>query len=166
MNDAIDIAAVAAIGAIGQPLRRKEDHRLLTGKGRFTDDFKKAGQAYAVMVRSPYPHARILQVDGARAGRMPGVLGVFGGADCLADGLAPIPHSPVPSTRYDLKLTGPGGGPIFIGPQPLLPVDKVRHVGEVVVIPGNNCQIVVDCRGSQQAVYSRQPSSLTFCACG
>src|SRR5215831_21350704 len=134
MNHAIDIAAVAAIGAIGQPLRRKEDHRLLTGKGRFTDDLSMAGQAYAVMVRSPYPHARILQVDGSRAERMPGVLGVFSGADCLADGLAPIPHSPVPSTRYDLKLIGPGGGAIFIGPQPLLPPDKVRHVGEAVAM--------------------------------
>src|SRR5437016_10355950 len=134
MNDAIDIAAVAAIGAFGQPLRRKEDHRLLTGKGRFTDDFNMAGQAYAVMVRSPYPHARIVRVESARAARMPGVLGVFGGADCLADGLAPIPHSPVPSTRYDLKLTGPDRGAVFIGPQPLLPADKVRHVGEAVAM--------------------------------
>ena len=134
MNDAIDIAAVAALGAIGRPLRRKEDHRLLTGNGRFTDDFNMAGQACAVMVRSPYPHARILQVDGTRAERVPGVLGVFSGRDCLADGLAPIPHSPVPSTRYDLKLTGPGGGAIFIGPQPLLSPDKVRHVGEAVAM--------------------------------
>src|SRR5260370_37816178 len=134
MNDAIGIAAVAAIGAIGQPLRRKEDHRLLTGKGRFTDDFNMAEQAYAVMVRSPYPHARILQVDGTRAERMPGVFGVFSGSDCLADGLAPIPHSPVPSTRYDLNLTGPGRAAIFIGPQPLLPVDKARHVGEAVAM--------------------------------
>src|ERR1700730_8011263 len=134
MNDAIDIAAVAAIGPIGRPLRRKEDHLLLTGKGRFTDDFNLAGQAFALMVRSPYPHARIVEVDGVRAKRMPGVLGVFSGADCLADGLASIPHSPVPSTRYDLKLTGPGGGAIFIGPQPLLPTDKVRHVGEAVAM--------------------------------
>src|ERR1700756_1403335 len=65
---------------------------------------------------------------------MAGVLGVFGGADCLADGLAPIPHSPVPSTRYDLKLTGPNGGAIFIGPQPLLPVDRARHVGEAIAM--------------------------------
>ena len=43
MNDAIDIDAVAAIGAIGQPVRRKEDQRLLTGNGRFTDDFSLAG---------------------------------------------------------------------------------------------------------------------------
>ena len=134
MNDAIDIDAVAAIGAIGQPVRRKEDQRLLTGNGRFTDDFSLAGQAYAVIVRSPYPHARILQVDATRARRMPGVLGVFSGRDCQADGLGPIPHSPVPSTRYDLKLTGPGGGTIFFGPQSLLPADRVRHVGEAVAM--------------------------------
>jgi len=134
MNDAIDIAAVTAISAIGKPVRRKEDQRLLTGKGRFSDDFNMIGQAYAVMVRSPYPHARILKIDMEPARRMPGVLGVFSGRDCLADGLSPIPHSPVPSTRYDLKLTGPGGSTIFIGPQPLLPVDKVRHVGEAVAM--------------------------------
>ena len=134
MNDAVDIAAVAAIGAIGRPLRRKEDQRLLTGKGRFTDDFNLACQAFAVMVRSPHPHARIVEVNAVQAKRMPGVLGVFGGADCLADRLAPIPHSPVPSTRYDLKLTGPGGGAIFIGPQPLLPLEKARHVGETVAM--------------------------------
>ena len=134
MNDAIDIEAVAALSAIGRPVRRKEDQRLLTGKGRFTDDFNMMGQAYAVMVRSPYPHARILKIDMEPARRMPGVLGVFSGRDCLADGLSPIPHSPVPATRYDLKLTGPGGSTIFIGPQPLLPVDKVRHVGEAVAM--------------------------------
>src|SRR5260370_24973467 len=100
MNDAIDIAAVAAIGTIGQPLRRKEDHRLLTGKSRLTDDFNMAEQAYAVMVRSPYPHARILQADGTRAERMPGVFGVFSGSDCLAHRLAPVPPRPRPATRY------------------------------------------------------------------
>jgi carbon-monoxide dehydrogenase large subunit len=102
MNDAIDIAAVTAISAIGQPVRRKEDQRLLTGKGRFSDDFNMAGQVYAVMVRSPHPHARILRIDKSRALAMSGVLGVFTGEDCLADGLAPIPHGPVPQTRYDM----------------------------------------------------------------
>ena len=134
MNDAIDIAALQNLGAIGQPLRRKEDQRLLTGKGRFSDDFILPGQAYAAIVRSPHPHARIGLIDMWPALAMPGVLGVFTGEDCVADGLAPIPHSPVPSTRYDMKLTGPGGGPIFIGPQMLLPSDKVRHVGEAVAI--------------------------------
>jgi aerobic carbon-monoxide dehydrogenase large subunit len=134
MNDAIDIAALQSLGAIGQPLRRKEDQRLLTGKGRFSDDFILPGQAYAAIVRSPHPHARIGLIDTRRAQAMRGVLGVFTGGDCAADGLAPIPHSPVPSTRYDMKLTGPGGGPIFIGPQMLLPSDKVRHVGEAVAL--------------------------------
>ena len=59
------------MGAIGQPLRRKEDVRLLTGKGRFSDDFSIEGQAYAVMVRSPHPHARIVRVNAAPARSMP-----------------------------------------------------------------------------------------------
>ena len=121
-------------GAIGQPLRRKEDFRLTTGRGRFSDDFSLPGQTYAAMVRSPYPHARILRINTEQARAMPGVLGVFTGADCRADGLAAIPHSPVPQTKYDMKLFGPGGGDIFIGPHVLLPADKARHVGEAVAM--------------------------------
>ena len=140
MNDTADIAnlkspgELQSLGAIGQPVRRKEDERLLTGRGRFSDDFALPGQAYAAIVRSPHPHARIVKIDAGKAMAVPGVLGVFTGEDCLADGLQPIPHTPVPSTRYDMKLTGPDGGPIFIGPQMLLPADKVRHVGEAVAM--------------------------------
>ncbi|MFZ3236869.1 MAG: xanthine dehydrogenase family protein molybdopterin-binding subunit [Stellaceae bacterium] len=130
----IELPDLKSLGAIGQPVRRKEDERLLTGRGRFSDDFTLPGQAYAAIVRSPYPHARILRVDRRRATTLPGVLGVFTGEDCAGDGLAPIPHSPVPQTRYDMKLTGPGGSPIFIGPQMLLPADRVRHVGEAVAL--------------------------------
>src|SRR5688572_14213146 len=121
-------------GAIGQPLRRKEDFRLTTGRGRFSDDFSLPGQSYAAMVRSPYPHARILRIKTEQARAMPGVLGVFTGADCLADGLNPLAHSPVPQTKYDMKLFGPGGGDVFIGPHALLPADKARHVGEAVAM--------------------------------
>ncbi len=119
---------------IGKPMPRKEDARLITGKGRFTDDFSLDGQTYAVMVRSPYPHARIVAIGAVAAKKMPGVLGVFTGADCLADKLAPIPHDPVPKTKFDMKLTGPGGGAVFIGPNALLPADKARHVGEAVAM--------------------------------
>jgi carbon-monoxide dehydrogenase large subunit len=119
---------------IGKPMPRKEDARLITGKGRFTDDFSLEGQAYAAMVRSPYPHARILAVDAARAKTMPGVLGVFTGADCAADGLKPIPHDPLPKTKFDMKLAARGGGAVFIGPHALLPADKARHVGEAVAM--------------------------------
>jgi len=87
---------------IGQPLRRKEDERLITGKGRFTDDFSLPGQAYAAMVRSPYPHARIRAIDATAAAALPGVLGVFTGAQCSEEKLGPIPHDPVPKTKYDM----------------------------------------------------------------
>jgi aerobic carbon-monoxide dehydrogenase large subunit len=119
---------------IGKPMPRKEDARLITGRGRFTDDFNLDGQAYAVMVRSPYPHARIVAIDAAAAEKMPGVLGVFTGADCAADKLGPIPHDPVPKTKFDMKLTGPNGGAVFSGPNALLPADKARHVGEAVAM--------------------------------
>ncbi|MGA8952169.1 MAG: xanthine dehydrogenase family protein molybdopterin-binding subunit, partial [Xanthobacteraceae bacterium] len=119
---------------IGKPMPRKEDARLVTGHGRFTDDFALDGQAYAAMVRSPYPHARIVAIDAARAKAMPGVLGVFTGADCAADNLKPIPHDPLPKTKFDMKLTAPGGGAVFIGPHLLLPADKARHVGEAVAM--------------------------------
>jgi carbon-monoxide dehydrogenase large subunit len=123
-----------AFKAIGQPLRRKEDLRLLAGEGRFADDMRAARMAHAAMVRSPYPHARIVSIDVSLARAVPGVLAVLTGEDCRADRLGPIPHEPVPSTKYDLKLTAPGGGAVFIGPHALLPCDKARHVGEAVAM--------------------------------
>jgi carbon-monoxide dehydrogenase large subunit len=119
---------------IGKPMPRKEDERLVTGRGRFTDDFNIDGQAYAAMVRSPFPHARILAIEADRAKAMPGVLGVYTGADCAADNLKPIPHDPLPKTKYDMRLAAPGGGAVFIGPHLLLPADKARHVGEAVAM--------------------------------
>lgn len=123
----------ALLKAIGKPIRRKEDERLITGRGQFTDDFRFEGQTYAVMVRSPHPHAKIVKVEKDRALAMPGVLGVFDGLDLAADNLKPIPHDPLPKTKFDMKLTAPGGeGSVFIGPHLFLPVDRARHVGEAV----------------------------------
>jgi carbon-monoxide dehydrogenase large subunit len=119
---------------IGQPLPRTEDSRLLTGRGQFTDDFRLPGQTYAAIVRSPYAHAHIGQIDTTSAKKMPGVLGIFTGADCAADNLGAIPHDPLPKTRYDMKLHGPGGGDVFFGPHVLLPTDKARHVGEAIAM--------------------------------
>ena len=96
MNDVIKLPDSTSLGAIGQPLRRKEDERLLTGRGRFSDDFTLLGQTYAAVVRSPHPHARIVEIDTRRALAMPGVLGILTGQDCAADGLSAIPHNPVP----------------------------------------------------------------------
>ncbi len=125
----------ALLKAIGKPVRRKEDERLITGRGQFTDDFRFDGQTYAVIVRSPHPHARIKAVGKTRALEMPGVLGIFDGKDLIADGVKPVPHNPVPSTKYDMKLTAPDGTRnVFIGPHMLLPADKARHVGEAVAM--------------------------------
>jgi len=131
--------------AVGRPLPRKEDLRLITGKGRFTDDFSLPGQAWAAMVRSPHPHARIVAIDESAALAMPGVLAVYTGADCARDRLGHIPHNPVPSTQYDMKLTAPGGGEVFIGDNRLLPDDRVRHVGEALAM------VVAETRDQAQA---------------
>src|SRR5207344_1648333 len=104
MNEQMTFPAGTAFGSIGHPIRRKEDARLLIGKGRFTDDFSLEGQTFSAMVRSPYPHARIVRVDTGAAKAMPGVLLVLTGADCKADALKPIPHSAVPATNFDMKL--------------------------------------------------------------
>ncbi|MGD9880649.1 MAG: hypothetical protein AB7U95_10965, partial [Reyranella sp.] len=66
---------------IGQPVRRFEDVRLLTGKGRFQDDQSLARQAYAVFVDSPHAHAAIRSISTEAASRAPGVIAVFTGAD-------------------------------------------------------------------------------------
>ena len=124
----------SAIKNIGRPIPRKEDQRLLTGQGRFTDDFSDDGQAHMAVVRSSVPHATITKVDTALAGQMPGVLGIFTGDDAAADGLGPIPHNPLPKTKYDMKLTGPGGTAVFIGPHHVLARDKIRFVGEPIAI--------------------------------
>ncbi len=127
--------AEVLLKAIGKPVRRKEDARLITGKGRFTDDFAFEGQTFAAMARSPHPHARILAIHKDSVLDMPGVLGVFTGQDLIDDGLKPIPHDPLPKTKFDMKLTAPGGGrDVFIGPHMLLPADRARHVGEAVAM--------------------------------
>src|SRR5262245_55550341 len=120
--------------SIGKPMVRNEDARLTTGRGRFSDDFSADGQAYAVMLRSPHPHARIHRIDAGRAKAMPGVLGVFTGADCLADTPPAIPHGPLPEATYHMKLPAAGGGEVSIRPHMLLPTDKTRHVGEAVAM--------------------------------
>jgi len=119
---------------IGQPKKRKEDFRLITGQGNFSDDFAAPGQLYAVMVRSPFPHARIGTINKAPVLEMEGVHLVVTGTDCQAAGMEGIPHNPIPKTDNDLKLRGPNDSDIFIGPHIPLPTDKVRHVGEAVAM--------------------------------
>ncbi|MEM7250547.1 MAG: xanthine dehydrogenase family protein molybdopterin-binding subunit [Pseudomonadota bacterium] len=119
---------------IGQPIRRVEDQRLLTGDGTFSDDVSLPGQVYAAMVRSPIAHGYLKKVDATRALTLDGALAVLTSQDCEALGIAGIDHKPVPSTRYDLKLRAPNDGSIVIPPHLPLPRDRVRFVGEAVAI--------------------------------
>ena len=118
---------------IGKPLPRKEDARLITGRGRFSDDFSPAARsrrrwcARRIRMRASSRRLRRRERDARRARRLH-----RGGLS--ADGLKPIPHDPLPKTKYDMKLTAPGGGAVFIGPHLLLPADKARHVGEAVAM--------------------------------
>src|SRR4030095_13841840 len=117
---------------IGQPVRRAEDRRLITGRGHYSDDVTLPRQAYAAFVRSPHAHARIQRIDLHAAQAVPGVLAVFTGAD--ADELAGIPHRPVPTNPHEVPLRSRDGSAFFVAPHPPLPVDRVRCVGEPVAM--------------------------------
>jgi aerobic carbon-monoxide dehydrogenase large subunit len=117
---------------IGDNVRRKEDLRLVTGRGCYSDDFNFPGQAYAALVRSPHAHALIRSIDATAARTMPGVLAVLTGQDALADGLKRIPHLAAPGTPPDVVLKNRDGSPVPVAPHPVLPADRVRHVGQAV----------------------------------
>src|ERR1700689_2466421 len=125
----------AATGSgIGQPVRRREDFRLVRGGGRYTADENLPGQVYAVMVRSPHAHARIRAIATEEARAAPGVLAVLTGADFVADGLKPIPHKPWSPHPAETPLVNHGGAAPFEAPHFPLPVDKARFAGEAVAM--------------------------------
>ena len=119
---------------IGSDVRRKEDLRLVTGAGCFSDDVNLPGQAYAVMVRSPHAHARIRSIETTRARAIDGVLAMLTGADLLADGLEPIPHRPMLRGAPDITLRNRDDSEASTTPHYPLPADKVRFVGEAVAM--------------------------------
>ena len=132
--------SVTMKNGIGAPVRRKEDARLLIGAGCYSDDVNLPRQAHAFVIRSVHAHARIKSIDAARAKALPGVLAVLTGADYKADGLKPIPPdasivAPIEAQRAlpDVVLIN-RDGPMKPTPFYPLPTDKVRFVGEAVVL--------------------------------
>ncbi len=111
---------------IGQPVRRYEDARLLTGRGRYQDDVTLPRQAWTVFVRSPHAHARIRGIDTAAAAAAPGVVAVYTGADYAADGLG-MPKANMPRRKRD-------GSPMFAPQRPALVADRARYVGDPVAM--------------------------------
>ncbi len=109
---------------IGQPVTRQEDPALLQGRGRYTDDIALPGQLWCVMVRSPYAHGDIRAIDTDAARAVPGVLGVFTGADLQAAGYGMM--------RCALPLKNRDGSALRNIERPALAMDKVRFVGDPV----------------------------------
>jgi carbon-monoxide dehydrogenase large subunit len=131
----------------GQSLLRREDERLLTGRGRFIEDLDAPGQVWMHVVRSPHAHADITSLDAEAARGMPGVLGVFTAADVAE--LGPLPCTvPVDSVA-----------PMVVPPRHALAAGRVRHVGDAVAF------VVAETReasrGAAEAVlvdYDSRPS--------
>ncbi len=119
---------------IGQPVRRLEDLRLITGNGTYSDDVNLPGQVYAVMVRSPHAHARIRSIDVAAALATPRVIAVLIGRDYQDDGHQPIPHKVWSQHPAEIMLRERNGFKTFTAAHYPLAVGKVRFVGEAVAM--------------------------------
>ena len=111
---------------IGASVKRTEDIRFITGKGHYTDDINRPGQAYAYFVRSPHAHATINRIDPSAALKTPGVVAVLTGADAVADKIgAHIPGWTVHSKD---------GSPMKVGAYPALAHGKALYVGDPVAV--------------------------------
>src|SRR3974390_2134447 len=117
---------------IGQPVPRKEDMRLITGRGRYTDDLNVEGQAYAVMVRSPHAHAIIRAIDVRGALAVPGVVVVLTGADFIADQMKPIPNKTFSLHPAERPLVNSDATQAFTVPDYPMPADKTRFGGGAI----------------------------------
>ena len=108
---------------IGQPVRRFEDPRFITGRGRYVDDIDLPRQCYGVVVMSPHAHARIKSIDSAKARAADGVIAVLTGADVEADKLGSF------SPAMPEDMGGPKG---YRTLRSILAIGRVRSVGERV----------------------------------
>jgi carbon-monoxide dehydrogenase large subunit len=109
---------------IGQPVRRVEDARFLTGSGRYVDDLNLPHQLHGYVLLSPYAHAKIKRIDTSAAERAPGVACVLTGKDIAAANMGGFPPAFMPE-----DVGGPKG---YRAPRPVLCQERVRHVGDRV----------------------------------
>jgi len=144
------------IDGIGASVKRREDLRLLTGRGRYAEDVGAPGQAYAAFVRSPHAHADVISFDAKPALAIAGVLGVFGGRDLIADGVGPIPTL-IAERGGGIKSRD---GSAFAEPvwHPLA-IDRVRHVGEpVAIVVGASAAAARDGAEAVGVRYAEKPA--------
>ena len=139
--------APSASNHVGQALRRKEDPRLITGRGRYIDDISLPGTLWAALVRSPEAHARIVSIDTSQAAQRPGVHAVFTGED-MGDLAAPLPMAWVPP---GVEVNNPPHWPLARG--------TVNHVGDpVAVVLGEDRYAVIDAAEDVVVEYDPLPA--------
>ena len=124
VSSALENAIALQKNGVGQPVRRKEDDTLVRGKGKYTDDFSLPGQAYAWMVRSHHAHGIIRGIATTAARAMPGVLGIWTGAELAAANYRPF--------VCGLPLKSRDGSPLLQTNRMPLATDKVRFVGDPI----------------------------------
>ncbi|PBC12010.1 xanthine dehydrogenase family protein molybdopterin-binding subunit [Mesorhizobium sp. WSM3859] len=134
------------IEGVGARVARKEDKRFITGGGRYVDDMVVPGMKHAVFVRSPHAHAQIKKIDVKKAQGMPGVVGVLTGKELKADGIGNL--------ICGWMIHSKDGTPMKMGAWSPLAVDKVRYVGDAVVI------VVADTKG--QARDAAEAVEITY----
>src|SRR5262245_15055246 len=106
---------------LGSPIRRKEDHRFITGRGRYVEDLRVPRMLHAAFVRSPHAHARVKRIDAEAARALPGVQGIFTVHD-LPECAGHIPPS----------IAAPAG--FHVAPQPVFADPVARYAGDVVAV--------------------------------
>jgi len=135
---------------IGQPIRRREDLRLVRGRGRFVDDVSAPDMAWLGFVRSPHPHARIRSIGTARAERVPGVLRVLEARDWQTAGLGKM------AALHPIHFSD--GRKMNEAMRPILACDKIRHVGEpVAAVVGTSRYAAMDGAEAVEVAYEELP---------
>ncbi|MCO6491378.1 MAG: xanthine dehydrogenase family protein molybdopterin-binding subunit [Phaeodactylibacter sp.] len=136
---------------IGKAVKRVEDKRFITGKGRYTDDIVLPGMAYAYIVRSPYAHAKILKVDTSAAEAMDGVVKVYTGKDIAESGINGVPCG--------WQVNFKNGDTMKEPPHPLLVADKARYMGDAVaVVIAETREIARDAGDMIEVEYEELPA--------
>ncbi|MDQ0394004.1 xanthine dehydrogenase family protein molybdopterin-binding subunit [Labrys monachus] len=111
---------------VGASVRRKEDFRFITGKGNYTSDINRFGQAHAYFLRSPHAHAKIASIDTSKARKLPGVIEILTGADLAEDKIGGL--------ICGWMIHSKDGTPMKAGAHPALAQGKVRYVGDHVAV--------------------------------
>ena len=155
--------------------KRIEDDRLLTGQGLYSDDRVTAGQAWLVMVRSPYAHARIGAIDISAAVEAPGVLAVYTIADLQADGLGHIPFPPLFKQANGEPMAAPLRTPLagdiaYYAGHPVAAVvaetrEQAQDAAELVSVDYDELPCVIDPRKAIEAgapqIFAAAPGNIS-----